>query len=105
MTSSNFSHATIVECDFSNAILNGTDFSYGTIEYSNFQDADFAGAVLLESDFSNSDLSSSENLNASRFDESTIWPDNENLPHDFDSSISRDLASMQDDEDIQESIY
>ena len=94
-----------IRLDFSNAILNGTDFSYATIEYSNFQDADFAGSILLETDFSNSDLSSSENLNASRFDETTIWPDSENLPQDFDTSISHDLASMHDDEDIQESIY
>ena len=39
------------------------------------------------------------NLNASRFDDSTIWPDNEYLPEDFDSSYSDDLSSLKDDDE------
>ena len=60
---------------------------------------------MLDADFTNSDFTASENLNASRFDDSTIWPDNEYLPEDFDTSYSDDLSSLKDDEDYETSDY
>jgi hypothetical protein len=47
----------------------------------------------------------SENLSACRFDEETIWPDNEYLPEDFDTSYSSDLSSLRDDDDFEQSDY
>ena len=44
-----------------------------------------------------------ENLSACRFDEETVWPDNEYLPEDFDSKYSSDLSSLQDEDDYQQS--
>ena len=105
MTSVDFNRANLVECAFNESVLNGTDFSYGKVDYCNFADADLAGAVMLDADFTNSDFSMSENLNASRFDDTTIWPDNEYLPEEFDSSYSDDLSSLKDEDDYEQSDY
>ena len=105
MTSVDFNRANLVECAFNESVLNGTDFSYATVDYCNFADADLAGAIFRDADLSNSDFSTSENLNASRFDDTTVWPDNEYLPEDFDSSYSDDLSSLKDDEDYEPSDY
>ena len=105
LTSVDFNRANLAECSFSESILNGTDFSYAKVDYCNFADADLAGAIMLDADFTNSDFSTCENLNASRFDDSTIWPDNEYLPEDFDSSYSDDLSSLKDDDDYEVSDY
>ena len=105
LTSVDFTRATLVECSFNESVLNGTDFSYATVNYGNFSDADVAGAIFQGADLSNSDFSAAENLNASRFDEETVWPDNENLPEDFDSTCSSDLSSLQDEEDFEQSDY
>ena len=101
LTSVDFNRANLVECSFGESVLNGTDFSYAKVDYCNFADADLAGAIMREADFTNSDFTACENLNASRFDDTTIWPDNEYLPEDFDSSYSDDLSSLKDDEDYE----
>ena len=105
LTSVDFNRASLVECAFNESVLNGTDFSYSKVDYCNFLDADLAGAIMLEADFTNSDFSACENLSASRFDDSTIWPDNEYLPEDFDASYSDDLSSLKDDEEYETSEY
>ena len=105
MTSVDFNRANLVECAFTESILNGTDFSYATVDYCNFADADLAGAILRDADLSNSDFTTCENLNASRFDDTTVWPDNEYLPEDFDSSYSDDLSSLRDEEEYEPSDY
>ena len=99
LTSVDFSRAKLIECDFSEALLNGTNFSYAQVEYCNFSEADMSGSIMLETTFDNTDLSSSENLQASRFDETTVWPDDEYLPDGFDSNASKDLSSLQDEEE------
>lgn len=105
LTSVDFTRATLVECSFTESVLNGTDFSYATVDYGNFSDADLAGAIFQSADLTNSDFSTAENLNACRFDEDTIWPDNEYLPEDFDTSYSSDLSSLKDDDDYEQSDY
>ncbi len=105
LTSVDFTRANLVECSFNESVLNGTDFSYATVDYGNFSDADLAGAIFLSADLTNSDFSMSENLSACRFDEDTIWPDNEYLPEDFDASYSSDLSSLKDDDDFEQSDY
>lgn len=105
LTSVDFTRANIIECSFNESVLNGTDFSYAKVDYCNFSDADLAGAVLQGADLTNSDLSMAENLNACRFDEETVWPDNEYLPEDFDSKYSSDLSSLQDEDDYEQSDY
>ena len=101
LTSVDFNRANLIECSFNESVLNGTDFSFAKVDYCNFSESDFAGAIMLDADFTNSDFSMAENLNASRFDDSTIWPENEYLPEDFDSSYSDDLSSLKDDEDYE----
>ena len=66
---------------------------------------DMAGAIFQGAELANSDFSMSENLNACRFDEETVWPDNEYLPEGFDSDYASDLSSLQDEEDYAESDY
>lgn len=105
LTSVDFTRSNLVECAFNESLLNGTDFSYATVDYCNFADADLAGAIFNEADLSNSDFSSSENLSASRFDDTTVWPDSDNLPEDFDSTYSDDLSSLKDDDDYEQSDY
>ena len=105
LTSVDFNRANLVECAFNESVLNGTDFSYATVDYCNFADADLAGSILRDADLSNSDFTACENLSACRFDDSTVWPDNEYLPEDFDSSYSDDLSSLKDDEDYEPSDY
>ncbi len=105
LTSVDFTRAEIVECSFNESVLNGTDFSYSKVDYCNFSDADLAGAIFQGAELTNSDLSMAENLSACRFDEETIWPDNEYLPEDFDTKYSLDLSSLQDDDDYQQSDY
>ena len=105
LTSVDFTRANIVECSFNESILNGADFSYSKADFCNFSDADMAGAIFQEADLSNSDLSMAENLSACRFDEETVWPDNEYLPEDFDAKYSSDLSSLQDEEDYPQSDY
>ncbi len=99
LSSADFTRSNLEECSFNNSILNGTDFSYAVISYCNFNEADMAGTVLQESDLTDSDLSTSYNLNACRFDDGTIWPDDDMLPEDFDGLYSSDLSSLKDDDD------
>ena len=105
LTSVDFTRANLVECSFNESVLNGTDFSYSKTDYCNFSEADLAGAIFQGADLTNSDFSAADNLSACRFDEETLWPDNENLPEDFDASYSSDLSSLQDDEDYEPSDY
>ncbi len=105
LTSVDFNRATLIECGFNESVLNGTDFGYSRVDYCNFADADLAGAIMTEADFTNSDFSACENLAASRFDDTTVWPEDEYLPEDFDSSYSDDLSSLKDDDDYEVSDY
>lgn len=105
MTSVDFTRANLVECSFTESVLNGTDFSYAVVDYGNFSDADMAGAIFQSADLTNSDFSESENLSACRFDEDTVWPDNEYLPEDFDTNYSSDLSSLRDEDDFEQSDY
>ena len=99
LESVDFTRANVVECDFSGALLNGTNFNFAILNYCNFTDADMVGCVLTEADLTDSDLTACENLTASRFDDTTIWPDNDMLPEEFDTSSTRDLSALQDEED------
>jgi len=101
LTSVDFTRVNLVECSFIESTLNGADFSYSTADYCNFSDSDLAGAIFQGADLTNSDFSMSENLSASRFDEETVWPDNEYLPEDFDTTCSSDLSSLKDDDEYE----
>ncbi len=105
LTSVDFTRASLVECSFAESVLNGTDFSYATVDFGNFSDADLAGAIFQSADLTNSDFSMAENLSACRFDEDTVWPDNDNLPENFDASYSSDLSSLRDEDDFEQSDY
>lgn len=105
LTSTDFARANVTECEFSNTVMNGADFSYAVVDYCNFNESDLAGAIFQETDLTNSDLTTSYNLNACRFDDGTIWPDNEYLPNDFDGMYSSDLSSLKDDEEETVSDY
>ena len=94
-----FLFSSIALSSFSGSILNGATFNYAVVNYCNFTDSDMAGANLSEADFTDSDLSASENLESCRFDESTIWPDSDKLPEDFDCTYNYDLSSLREDEE------
>ena len=74
-----------------------------SIQYS--IDSTKASLEALVNDLSNSDLSTSYNLNACRFDDGTAWPDSDMLPDNFDGMYSSDLSSLRDDEDESVSDY
>ena len=104
LTCASFVRSNIVECDFSNSNLNGCDFSSSSVEYCNFQDAQMSGCTMFDADFSNCDLSGALNLEEAKFDESTIWPDSDRLPSEFEGRSNADLSSLQDDDEMQDSI-
>ncbi len=99
LTSVDFSRANLSECSFMGAILNGAMFNYATVSFCNFSDADMAGASFQEADLTDSDFSTSENLDSTRFDEGTIWPDTDKLPEDFDCTYNYDLSSLREEDD------
>ena len=100
--------------------LSETDFSGITLEGAIFDNVDltsstFADAHLTEVKFEGCDLTSVDftraNLVECSFSESvlngeeTVWPDNEYLPEDFDTTYSSDLSSLSDDDDFEQSDY
>ena len=97
LNAADFTRASVVECDFSESILNGTDFSYAGVNYCNFTDADMAGCIVKEADLSDSDFTASQNLSATRADETTVWPDNDMLPDDFDTNYDKENSEEEDD--------
>ena len=101
LSGADISDVDLSDIDFSGCILNGTNFSYATLNFCNFNEADMAGCVLNEAELTDSDFATSENLSACRFDEGTIWPDNDKLPEDFDSTYNYDLSSLQDEDENQ----
>ena len=101
LNAADFTRANIVECDFSEAILNGTDYSYATVNYCNFTDADMAGCIVKEADLTDSDFSASNNLAATRADETTIWPDNDLLPDDFDTNYNKEDSEEEESAEIE----
>jgi len=105
LTGVDFSHSNIIECNFTGSILNGAIFSYSTVNYCNFADADMAGANLSEADLADSDFSTSENLDSCRFDESTIWPDDEKLPEEFDCTYNYDSSSLREEDEVTQEVY
>lgn len=105
LTSVDFTRTKLIECTFTESVLNGADFSYSTVQYCGFPDSDLAGAIIREADLTNSDFTMAENLDASRFDDTTIWPDSEYLPNDFDTSYSDDLSSLKDEDEYEQSDY
>ena len=98
-TSIDFTRTVLVECDFTDSLLTGADFSYASANYCNFSESDMAGVIFQETNLENSDLSGAMNLNACRFDEDTVWPDQDQLPEDFDGKYSDDLSSLKDNDD------
>ena len=99
LTSVDFTRAGVLECDFTESLMTGADCSYAEMTYCNFTDCDLAGCIFSETNLSNSDLTSSYNLHASRYDDDTIWPEDDLLPEDFDVTTHQDLSSLKDDED------
>ena len=99
LSSVDFTRAKVTDCDFSEAYMAGADCSYAQITYCNFTGCDMAGSILSETDLSNSDLSTCENLVSSRYDEDTIWPEDDLLPDNFDAVCTNDLSALKDDED------
>ena len=102
LNATDFTRANVVECDFSESILNGTDFSYATVNYCNFTDADMAGCIVKEAELSDSDFSASINLSATRADETTIWPDNDLLPDDFDTNYSKNGNDDEEESEVSD---
>lgn len=100
-----FSRANIIECNFTGSVMNGANFSYATVNYCDFNDADMAGVNFSEANLSDSDLSTCDNLDSVRFDDSTIWPSDDKLPEDFDCTYNSDLSSLQDEEDTTTEVY
>ena len=102
LNAADFTRANLVECDFSEGVLNGTDFSYATVNYCNFTDADMAGCIVKEADLTDSDFSASDNLSATRADDTTLWPDNELLPDDFDTNYTKDDEEGEEESNISD---
>ena len=99
LTAVDFTRAVVTECDFSESILTGADCSYAEMTYCNFTDCDMAGTVLSETVLTSSDLSAAENLSSARYDNDTVWPDDDLMPAEFDTTYKDDLSSLKDEDD------
>ena len=60
-----------------------------------------AGCIVKEAELTDSDFSASLNLSATRADETTIWPDNDLLPDDFDTNYSKDDVDDEEQQSIE----
>ena len=60
---------------------------------------------MSETDLSNSDLSAAENLSSARYDSDTVFPDDDMLPEDFDTTGKADLSDLKDDDDMPSEEY
>ena len=49
-----------------------------------------AKVTVKEAELTDSDFSASLNLSATRADDTTIWPDNDLLPDDFDTNYAKE---------------
>lgn len=105
LSTANFSRSEILTTNFSNTVLNGTIFIGAKLNNCNFNDADLSGADFSEADLSDSDFSVAQNLSMCIFDNYTIWPDDENLPEEFDSSYHADLSSLSDGDDFPDADF
>lgn len=103
LTSANFTGANLRYCNFNNANLSGAHFTNANATEAEFIDANFSGADLCEADFSKAELSACINLSQAKFDRLTVWPDNLNLPDDFDSDYNS--ISDYNDDDFEEKLY
>lgn len=103
LTSANFTGANIQYCNFNNANLSGAHLTGCNAANADFNDANLSGADLREADFTDAKFSASINLSQAKFDSLTVWPDNQNLPDDFDSDYSG-LSDYSDD-DYEEKLY
>lgn len=99
LTAVDMTRAVITQCDFTDSTLVGADCSYAEMTYCNFADCDFAGTVLAETDLSFSELYASVNLSSARYDNDTVWPEDDLLPEDFDGICKDDLSALKDDDD------
>lgn len=99
LTSVDFTGSTLKSCFFSSSVLNGVKFKNTELMQCEFEEADFSGADLSSSDVSSCDLSATENLTECIFDESTVWPADDMLPEDFETTYQHDLSSLRDEED------
>ena len=99
LTSADFTRSVVEECDFTDALLTGADCSYAQMTYCNFTNADMARAILSESVLTSSDLTGCENLASARYDEDTVWPEEDLMPPDFESEYSHDLSALKDEDD------
>ena len=89
----------MIACDFTVSLLTGADCSYAEMTYCNFTDCDMAGCVLSETVLTSSDLTASENLASARYDNDTVWPDDDMMPDEFDTVCKDDLSALKDDDD------
>ena len=101
LTASSFLRASIVDTDFTGAILNGAIFA-GSSCQANFTDADVSGADFSDGDFLESDFTLAVNMSMCKFDKYTVWPDSSNLPDDFDSEY---VVDADDDDDAVSGDY
>ena len=100
LTTTNFTGADLKYCNFNNANLSGAYLTNTDATEADFTDANFNGTDLRETNFTNAELSASVNLSQAKFDNLTIWPENQNLPEDFDSSCSNLSNNNDEDENV-----
>lgn len=97
LTSTNLSGSNLQYCNFNNSNLSGTNLSKTNLIETDFTEANLSGTDLREADLTDSDLSLSLNLTQAKFDKFTKWPDELNLPEDFDTKYDNSLPGYEDD--------
>lgn len=105
LSSANFSHSTMTEVNFAEAVLEGSLFNHAAIEKSDFTACDMNGVNICGTDLTGTDLSLCKNLMQSVYDGETVWPDDDQLPEDFDPMYEMSFAEMEETEGFSEDQY
>lgn len=97
LTSVKFTGTNLQYCNFNYSNLSGANFNKANLTEADFSEANLSGTDFREADLTDADLASSYNLSQAKFDKFTKWPDEHNLPEDFDTSYEDAIPGYEDD--------
>lgn len=100
LTSAAFTGANIKQCDFAKTVLEEARFNNSEVNKCDFTESNLSGVDFSGANLGGSDFALSLNIYQCKFDSYTQWPDDENLPEDFDPTEEPGL--VEDAEDFYE---
>ena len=97
LSSANFRGSNLRQAEFARTILEGTKFNGTSMHTCDFTEADLVGTDFSDADLTGADLAGSINIYQCKFNSHTIWPEEVNLPEDFEPI---EEVGLEEDEDF-----